>query len=139
MSAERGSAKHGPQMDEYQKHESEGAIRGGGPTHAEEWADPEGIRAADDDAVPRRYPPGHEPGAAEGISAEGVDQRSDMARWLTDADWPADRDALLAHADAKAAPGGVIAVLRGLPAGEKFRNIGDVGRAAGLGGEEHRF
>lgn len=32
---ERGSAEHGPRLDEERKHETEGMVRGGGPTHTE--------------------------------------------------------------------------------------------------------
>ena len=37
---ERGSSKHGPRLDDEQKHETEGLVRGGGSTHAEEWKQP---------------------------------------------------------------------------------------------------
>jgi len=47
---ERGSDKHGPRQDDELKHELEGMLRsGGGPSHAEEWRDPE--PPADDDPV----------------------------------------------------------------------------------------
>jgi hypothetical protein len=38
---ERGSNKHGPELDEQMKHESEGDVKGGRPAHAEEWKDTE--------------------------------------------------------------------------------------------------
>ena len=38
---ERGSAQHGPMMDDQLKREVEGQLRSGGPTHAEEFRDPE--------------------------------------------------------------------------------------------------
>ncbi len=44
---ERGSAKHSARQDEALAEEVEGLIRGTGPTHAEEWKDPE--PPADDD------------------------------------------------------------------------------------------
>ena len=46
---ERGSDKHGPRVDEQLKHELDGMLRGDGPSHAEEWRDPE--PPADDDPV----------------------------------------------------------------------------------------
>jgi len=47
----RESAKHSPREDDELKHELEGTLRGTGPTHAEEWRDPE-PPADDDPAVP---------------------------------------------------------------------------------------
>jgi hypothetical protein len=44
---ERESAKFSPREDDQLKHELQGMLKGGGPTHAEEWADPE--PPADDD------------------------------------------------------------------------------------------
>ncbi|MEU0521532.1 DUF2795 domain-containing protein [Streptosporangium sp. NPDC006007] len=138
MNAERGSAKHGPRVDERQKHEVEGAVRGGGPTHAEEWLEPEPLRDADEETTPRRYPPGHEPGTPRGITPADVERRSSLAKWLSDARWPADRDDLLEHADAKMAPDSLVTSLRDLPDGE-FHNIGEVARALGLGTERRRW
>jgi hypothetical protein len=40
---------HGPRQDDALKHDTEGMIRGNGPTRAEEWHDPE--PPADDDPV----------------------------------------------------------------------------------------
>ena len=41
---ERGSTKHGAQLDEALKHETDGMVSGGRSTHAEEWksAEPAG-------------------------------------------------------------------------------------------------
>lgn len=44
---ERGSSKHGARQDDALAEEVEGMVRGTGPTHAEEWKDPE--PPADDD------------------------------------------------------------------------------------------
>jgi hypothetical protein len=44
---QRGSDKHGARKDDALAHDVEGMIRGTGPTHAEEWKDPE--PPADDD------------------------------------------------------------------------------------------
>jgi hypothetical protein len=45
---QRGSDKHGPRKDDALAHDVEGMVRGTGPTHAEEWKDPE--PPADDDS-----------------------------------------------------------------------------------------
>ncbi|MFF5210939.1 DUF2795 domain-containing protein [Streptosporangium sp. NPDC000396] len=138
MSAERGSAKHGPRVDEYQKHETQGVVRSGGSTHAEEWADPEGIRDPAEELSPRRHPPGHEPGTPEGITPVDVERRSALAKWLSDAQWPADRDDLMEHAETRLAPDELVESLRDLPDGE-FHNVGEVARALGLGAERRRW
>jgi len=44
---QRGSDKHGARQDDALARDVEGMIRGTGPTHAEEWKDPE--PPADDD------------------------------------------------------------------------------------------
>lgn len=137
MNAERGSAKHGPRLDDQRKHETEGIIRGGGPTRAEEWTQPEPVRDSDEETVPRGHPPGHRPGIPEGITPLDVERRSTLAKWLSDAQWPADRDDLLAHADARLAPDSLVTSLRDLPDGE-FHNVGEVARALGLGTERRR-
>lgn len=46
-SVQRGSDKHGARQDDALARDVEGMIRGTGPTHAEEWKDPE--PPADDD------------------------------------------------------------------------------------------
>ncbi|MEV7011492.1 DUF2795 domain-containing protein [Streptosporangium sp. NPDC051022] len=137
MNAERGSAKHGPRVDEERKHEVRGTVRGGGPTHAEERLDPEPLGDADEELIPKRYPPGHEPGTPAGITPGDVGRRSALAKWLSDARWPADRDRLLAHAETKLAPDSLVASLQDLPDGE-FHNVGEVSRALGLGAERRR-
>lgn len=38
---ERESTQHGPVVDDELKHEVEDSLRAGGPTHAEEFRDPE--------------------------------------------------------------------------------------------------
>lgn len=144
---QRGSDKHGSRLDELQKQETEGLIRGGGTTHAEEWKEPEptitpgGTSDASADALltaPRR-PPGHQPGTAEGITPENMERRSELARWVGDTRFPADRDALLTRAEERYAPDSVINAVRSLPSGEKYANIGQVAVALGLGIEERRW
>ena len=142
---ERGSAKHGPRLDEHQKHETEGLVRGGGTTHAEEWKEPEPTIASEPDApeagllhAPHR-PPGHRPGTPEGLSPEDMERRSELARWVGDTRFPADREALLARAAERSAPESVIDAVRSLPGDTEYANIGQVAVALGLGVEEHRW
>ncbi|WP_327105810.1 DUF2795 domain-containing protein [Nonomuraea glycinis] len=135
---ERGSSKHGPRLDEQQKQETEGMVRGGGATHAEEWKEPEPTPAAGEEESVRRYAPGHEPGTAEGISQEGVDVRSDLAKWLSDADFPATAQELLRHAERMDAPDRVTELVSSLPE-RRYTNMAEIGEALGLGVEKRRW
>ncbi|MFI6740728.1 DUF2795 domain-containing protein [Nonomuraea sp. NPDC050451] len=134
---QRGSDKHGPRLDDQQKHETEGMVRGGGTTHAEEWKEPEAMPAPGEESS-KSYPPGHEPGTPSGITPQGVDIRSDLAKWLSDAHWPAGHDDLVRHADSAGAPDRVMDMVRSLP-DRQYRNVADVAKALGLGVEKRRW
>ncbi|WP_067179037.1 DUF2795 domain-containing protein [Microtetraspora niveoalba] len=138
MSIQRGSDKHSPRVDDEQKHETEGLTRGGGTSHAEEWKEPEPTQRAEDDLAPPRRPPGHEPGTPAGITPADVERRSNLAKWLSDAEYPANRENLLAHAEGKSAPDAVVDAVRQLPE-LMFHNVGEVAEALGLGVERHRW
>ncbi|GAA2401630.1 hypothetical protein GCM10010404_69280 [Nonomuraea africana] len=122
----RESDKHGPRLDDHQKQD------GVESTHVEEWRQQE-------DQPAQGYTPGHEPGTPEGISAEGVDKRSELAKWLSDADYPADRGTLRAHAERASAPDFVLEAVDGLPDGTRFANIAEVAKELGLGIERKRW
>jgi hypothetical protein len=51
---QRESDQHSPREDDALKAELQGMLKGGGPTHAEEWADPEPPADDDPDIVPFR-------------------------------------------------------------------------------------
>jgi|SRR4051794_24538067 hypothetical protein len=138
MSIQRGSAKHGPRLDDEQKHETEGLVRGTGTTRAQEWNETEPSQRPEDDMIPRRRPPGHEPGSTIGITPADVERRSNLAKWLSDARYPADAHDLLTHAEAKNAPDAVLQAVRDLP-DLKYQNVGQVAEALGLGVERHRW
>ncbi|MFI7454973.1 DUF2795 domain-containing protein [Nonomuraea sp. NPDC049714] len=125
-------------MDEHQKQETEGMVRGGGATHAEEWKEPEPTPASGEDESVRTYAPGHEPGTPEGITQEGVDVRSDLAKWLSDADFPATSLELLQHAERMDAPDHVMDLVSSLPE-RRYANMAEVGQALGLGVEKRRW
>ncbi|MGJ6960327.1 DUF2795 domain-containing protein [Streptosporangium sp. G11] len=131
---ERGSAKHGPRLDDEEKHETEGMVRGGGPTHAEEWTETEPLPVPGEEGLtPPPYPPGREPGSPEGLSPEEVELRSTLAIWISGVHaFPAERATLLARAKERAAPDSVIATLRSLP-DATFGNLEEVMEALGYG------
>ncbi|GAA2268983.1 hypothetical protein GCM10010149_07380 [Nonomuraea roseoviolacea subsp. roseoviolacea] len=134
---DRGSAKHTRRVDEQQKHETEGMVRGGGPTHAEEWKETEPTPAPGEQDH-TRYPPGHEPGTPEGITQEGVEARSDLARWLSDTHFPSAKGELVRHAEEANAPDHIVEMVRSLPDRE-FENVAQVADALGLGKERRRW
>jgi hypothetical protein len=49
---QRESDQHSPRADDELKAEMQGMLKGGGPTHAEEWADPEPPADDDPDVAP---------------------------------------------------------------------------------------
>jgi Protein of unknown function (DUF2795) len=134
---ERGSDKHGPRLDDQQKHETEGLVRGGGSTHAEEWKEPEAMPGPGEESL-QSYPPGHEPGTPSGITQRGVDIRSDLAKWLSDAHWPASKQELVRHARRMDAPDEVTGMVESLPE-RRFKNVAEVAKALGLGAENRRW
>ncbi|TMR91238.1 DUF2795 domain-containing protein [Nonomuraea basaltis] len=134
---ERGSDKHGPRLDDQQKHETEGMVRGGGTTHAEEWKEPEAMPAAGEESK-QSYPPGHEPGVPEGMTQQDADVRSDLAKWLSDTHWPVSKGELLERARSEGAPDRVIDMVDSLPE-RSYSNMADIAKALGIGVERRRW
>ncbi|PZG10272.1 hypothetical protein C1J01_36470 [Nonomuraea aridisoli] len=134
---QRGSDKHGPRMDDQQKHETEGMVRGGGSTHAEEWKEPEAMRSADEEST-QSYPPGHEPGVPQGMTQQDVDVRSELARWLSDTHWPTSKEELLRRAQRQGAPDRVLDMVEALP-DRSFENMADIAQSLGIGVEQGRW
>lgn len=137
MSEVYGSGKVSAQQDDALKKATEGLVRSGHSTHAQEWRDPEpsGEDQPDVDLEPGGTMSG---GIPDGMSAADVEDRSDLARYLGRV-YPADRDALLAVASGNNAPDRIVSLLEQLPGGQTFDNLQDVWAALGGGVEEHRF
>lgn len=132
---ERGSAKHGPRLDDDQKREEWSALHRSEDTSPEEWQDPEALDApGDKDLFPREWPSGREPVTPEGMTPGEVDSRSVLASWISGTHaFPADRATLLARAEEEYAPDSVLSALQSLP-DRTFANVEDVADALGLGG-----
>ncbi|GAA3084828.1 DUF2795 domain-containing protein [Streptosporangium carneum] len=82
------------------------------------------------------HTPGREPGTPQGISPQGVEARSELARWISGADvFPADRAALLARAEEQNAPDSVIGAVRSLPE-RTFTTLAEVAETLGYGKED---
>ncbi|MEU1573326.1 DUF2795 domain-containing protein [Streptomyces collinus] len=124
---ERGSNPVSPRKDDELKHEMEGHLRSGRPTHVEEAYEPE--PPADDDVrvdpggpVP---PPGEERERAQAdTEAEGL--RNELARHLERAAFPADRQTVLNVLEAHHAPDAALDAVRRLPDGGEYANVTEI-------------
>jgi hypothetical protein len=131
------TSKHGPGLDEYLEHETEGLVRSGRSTRVEEFRDPE--PAGEDQPTGDRIYPEDRRGNPEGMTQTDVDERSDIARALGTSAFPADRQTLVAIAADNEATDHILELLRSLPADRTFENVQDVAVALGLHVETHRF
>ncbi len=124
------STKHSAREDDELKHETEGMIRSGRSTHAEEWNDPEPVAEGDPDvdASPAGTLIG---GVPVGMTPDAVVARAELARWLDRSDFPASGAQLVEAARDHRAPDAVADELARLPADEVFERMGDVVRALG--------
>jgi Protein of unknown function (DUF2795) len=126
---ERESTKHGPIQDEELKHETESLERSTSHQrpHVEEWREVEPVGEI---PVARRQ--GNEPAP----EAEAITLRSELARVLTNADFPAGRDALLAKLEDADAPAGLTARVAGLSQDRRFASAHEVMVALGINAPE---
>ncbi len=133
---ERGSDKHSPRVDEQLDHDTR-SLRQGAPVESrvEEHREQEG--PGEDQPTPDARLAGGRATAAS-LDLDDAETRADIARFLTPSTFPADREALLADAEANQAPAGVMERLQALPADRDFENVQDVWSALG-GTVEHRF
>src|SRR2546421_12963566 len=77
---ERGSDKVSPRRDDEMKHETEGLVRSGHGTHAEEWKDPEPV--GEDQPDVDRDPAGAlHGGTPAGMAADDVEGRAELAAY----------------------------------------------------------
>lgn len=136
MTEHRESTKHGPLQDDVLKTETE-PLRQGGNSRSEDWRQPEEERG---ESEPPTAAPANDPhangGTPPGMDAADVRGRSELARSLQPAVFPADRDRLLQSADETGAPDWVLEALRGLPEGQDYENMQALWRALGGGTED---
>ena len=124
------STKHSPRVDEELEHEMQGMLKAERSTRAEEWREVEPVAEGDPDvdADPSGTLVG---GTPVGMDADAVVARTELARWLDRADYPATGPQLVEAALDHQAPDAVVDELRRLPDGETYERIGDVVRALG--------
>lgn len=135
---ERGSDLHSPRLDDQQKHEVEGLLRSGHSTHAEEWKDPEpsGEDQPQADLAPDSTLVG---GVPEGMTADDVEGRAELATYLGHSGWPMVREQIIEKLVDGNAPTAVTDRVRGLPSGRTFENVNAVWEALGGHVESQRF
>ena len=133
---ERGSDKHSTRVDEQLDHETR-SLQQGSPieSRVEEFREQEG--PGDDQPTPDARLTGGRATAAS-LDLDDAETRADIARFLHPSTFPADREALLADAEANHAPADVLERLQALPAGRAYENVQAVWSALG-GTVEHRF
>ncbi len=122
---ERESDKHNPRIDEAMAHDVDSLLHG---TAEESRAQEE--RLQEDPAVaPGRRFDDVIPGA--GITDADVEGRAELSRHLAAAQFPAERDQLVAVAAGDHASDDVMAALRDLPHDEVYENVQAVWQAMG--------
>ena len=130
---ERGSDKHSPRVDEELDHETR-SLQQGAPieSRVEEHREQEGPGEDQPTPAPRLTE------ATGSLDLDDAEARSDIARYLDPSAFPADREGLVANAEANNAPAPVLERLQALPAGRTYEALPDVWAALG-GTVEHRF
>ena len=129
---ERGNTKHGPLQDDKLARETQGMVRGTPQRpHVEEWREVEPLDGAD--------PTADRPdGAASGPAGRDIRQRNELARILTRADFPADRDELCDCLRVADASQDLTDRVSALPADRQFRDVHHVLEALGINSPETR-
>jgi hypothetical protein len=135
---ERGSDKHSPLVDDQLKHETEGLVRSGHGTHAEEWkdAEPSGEDQPDADLAPTGTLHG---GTPEGMAPDDVEGRAELAGFIGKEAYPMVREQVLDLVIDGHAPTGVVDLVRRLPSGREFHNVNEIWEAVGGSTEQQRF
>lgn len=131
------SDKHGAKLDEEIGRETQGMVRGGHPTHAEEFKETEPFSDGYP-ADPTTPAAGEREGSPPGMSARDVEARSALARMLSGVRYPARPNELVRHAAEGGAPDEAVERLRTLPKRE-YENVAAVAEELGYGREERRY
>jgi hypothetical protein len=128
MPTDRGNAKHGPSRDDAMAHDVEGYVRARRDTRAEEWRSAE-PPAEESPATAARPDGGRRGSAPPGMTLSDVEERSELARWLGRAVFPADRDEVLDHLRHQNAPEHVVQRVGAAPDDTLYGSLGELWRA----------
>lgn len=136
---ERGNAKHSPRVDEELAQEVDGIVKGAGGGRIEEYREPE--PSGEDQPASSEFPEAGDPGygTPQGMTAEEVELRSRLGRFVNRSALPADRAKLRRVAEENEAPDDVLAEIDRLPSGVQFRTVSEAWAALGHRNESHRW
>src|SRR4051812_43182154 len=126
---ERGSDKVSPRQDEQLKHDTEGLVRGGHATRAEEWKGSE--PAGEDQPEVSRTPHPQPGGDTNGMTNADIEGRAELAKFLGRAPYPMVREQVLELVMDRQAPDRVVDEVRRLPSGRTFSNVQEIWTALG--------
>ncbi|MEV5828165.1 DUF2795 domain-containing protein [Spirillospora sp. NPDC052242] len=131
------SDKHGARLDDEIGRETQGMVRGGHSTHAEEFKETEPTSDQDTWEPAERGGDARE-GSPPGMSASDVEDRSALARLLSGVRYPARPNDLVAHVSDAGGGEDAVGALETLPDRE-YENLADVAEELGYGREERRY
>lgn len=134
--ADQGSNKTGSIRDDELKREMQGELKSGRAVRADEEFEPE--PSGEDQPVAERSGGLPDASAPSGMTPQDVMMRSDLARHLERAVFPARRPALLGSLHRHQAPDALVERVSTLPNDEQYPNVQAVVRALGLGVENRR-
>jgi hypothetical protein len=125
-------------MDDALEHETEGLVRSGHSTHAEEWKDPEpsGEDQPDADLDPDGTLVG---GTPTGMTPEDVEGRAELASYIGKDAYPLVRAQVIDLVVERHAPDRVIDLVKNLPSDRQFHNINQIWTAVGGHVETERY
>ena len=124
------SGTHGPAEDDAIKRQDRSELE----AHGAEWPDPESSESDESDATWAAT--GRFAGAPSGENWEAIELRSDLARHLDRASFPATRAHLLETLQARQADQRLLDLVSSLPGRARFASLGELLRALGLPIEE---
>lgn len=129
---ERGNTTHGPRRDDELAHES-AAVTHGAPqrAHIEEWRETEPLDEAEPTVV---RPAGTQPRP----NGRDIELRSELARLLTRADFPAEPATLSGRLDNAGASPDLVDRVAQLPAGRTYGSVHEVLVALGVNAPEQK-
>jgi len=132
---ELGNSKHAPQRDTALARETREYVEAGHSSRAEGWREAE--RPTDTEPEPAAMPAAEGVGGTPpGMAGDDVAGRTELAQVLDPGQFPADGRTLAATAQRYQADDDVVAALRALPAGQRYRSVSEVWTALGHNTED---
>jgi Protein of unknown function (DUF2795) len=130
--SEQGSATHGPREDDAIKQQDRDELR----AHGDEWPEPEDTGEDSGGTEEVWAPEGRFAGDLPGEDFAAIELRSDLARHLDRATFPATRAHLLETLEAHEADDRLVDLVSSLPEGTTVGSLAELLRALGIPVEE---